>query len=240
VGRPEVKYDWAKFVWIGSPVKSESQMTMRVDTRYKSIEDMRNAKEPIRCGSTGTSGTDYMVSRLLEEIVPPLKIHSVLGYPGGPELDLAIERGEIVCRTFTIETYFAREPYITWKKKGFVFNPFQTGRKRDARLAEVPTLHEIMDRYKTAESGRRLATVILANGSLGRPIFTSPGTPPDRVKVLRDAFEKMLKDPVFLDDVKKKKFELDPISGEELEAIVKEVMTQPPETIDRLKKLLAP
>jgi tripartite-type tricarboxylate transporter receptor subunit TctC len=240
VGRPEVKYDWAKFVWIGSPVKSESQMTMRVDTRYKSIEDMRNAKEPIRCGSTGTSGTDYMVSRLLEEIVPPLKIHSVLGYPGGPELDLAIERGEIVCRTFTIETYFAREPYITWKKKGFVFNPFQTGRKRDARLAEVPTLHEIMDHYKTAESGRRLATVILANGSLGRPIFTSPGTPPDRVKVLRDAFEKMLKDPVFLDDVKKKKFELDPTSGEELEAIVKEVMTQPPETIDRLKKLLVP
>jgi tripartite-type tricarboxylate transporter receptor subunit TctC len=240
VGRPEVKYDWAKFVWIGSPVKSESQMTMRVDTRYKSIEDMRNAKEPIRCGSTGTSGTDYMVSRLLEEIVPPLKIHSVLGYPGGPELDLAIERGEIVCRTFTIETYFAREPYITWKKKGFVFNPFQTGRKRDARLAEVPTLHEIMDHYKTAESGRRLATVILANGSLGRPIFTSPGTPPDRVKVLRDAFEKMLKDPVSLDDVKKKKFELDPISGEELEAIVREVMTQPPETIDRLKKLLVP
>jgi tripartite-type tricarboxylate transporter receptor subunit TctC len=240
VGRPEVKYDWAKFVWIGSPVKSESQMTMRADTPYKSIEDMRNAKEPIRCGSTGTSGTDYMVSRLLEEVAPPLKIHSVLGYPGGPELDLAIERGEIVCRTFTIETFFAREPYITWKRKGFVFNPYQTGRKRDVRLADVPTLHEIMDRYKTPESGRRLATVILANGSLGRPIFTSPGTPPDRVKLLRDAFEKMLKDPAFLEEVSKKKFELDPISGEKLDAIVKEVMTQPPETIDRLKKLLAP
>jgi len=238
VGRPEVKYDWAKFVWIGSPVKSESQMTMRADTPYKSIDDMRNAKEPIRCGSTGTSGTDYMVSRLLEEILPPLKIHSVLGYPGGPELDLAIERGEILCRTFTVETFFAREPYISWKKKGFVFNPYQTGRKRDPRLADVPTLYELMDRYKTPENGRRLATVILANGTLGRPIFTSPGTPPDRVKVLREAFEKMLKDPAFLDDIKKKKFELDPISGAELDAIVKEVMTQPAEIIERLKKLL--
>lgn len=238
VGRSEVKYDWAKFVWIGSPVKSESQMTMRADTPYKSIDDMRNAKEPIRCGSTGTSGTDYMVSRLLEEIMPPLKIHSVLGYPGGPELDLAIERGEILCRTFTIETFFAREPYITWKKKGFVFNPYQTGRKRDPRLADVPTLYELMDRYKTPENGRRLATVILANGSLGRPIFTSPGTPPDRVKILREAFEKMVKDPVFIDDIKKKKFELDPISGAELETIVKDVMTQPPEIIERLKKLL--
>jgi tripartite-type tricarboxylate transporter receptor subunit TctC len=239
VGRPEVKYDWAKFVWIGSPVKSESQMTMRADTPYKTIEDMRNAKEPVKCGSTGTSGTDYMVSRLLEEIVPPLKIHSVLGYPGGPELDLAIERREILCRTFTIETFFAREPYISWKKKGFVVNPYQTGRKRDPRLADAPTLYEVMERYKTPESGRRLATVILANGTLGRPIFTSPGTPPDRVKALREAFDKMIKDPVFLDDIKKKRFELDPISGAELEVFVKEVMTQPPETIDRLKKLLA-
>src|SRR5262245_30298023 len=122
VGRPEVKYDWAKFAWIGSPVKSESQMALRADTAYKSIDDMRNSREPARCGTTGTSGTDFMLSRLLEETMPPLKIHSVLGYPGGPELDLAIERGEIQCRTFTIETFFAREPYITWKKKGFVRN----------------------------------------------------------------------------------------------------------------------
>jgi tripartite-type tricarboxylate transporter receptor subunit TctC len=238
VGRPEVKYDWAKFVWIGSPVKSESQMTMRADTPYKSFDDMRNAKEPIRCGSTGTSGTDYMVSRLLEEIMPPLKIQSVLGYPGGPELDLAIERGEIVCRTFTIETFFAREPYISWKRNGFVFNPYQTGRKRDPRLADVPTLYELMDRYKTPDSGRRLATVILANGTLGRPIFTSPGTPADRVAILREAYEKMLRDSAFLDDIKKKKFELDPISGAELDVLVKEVMSQPAPIIERLKKLL--
>jgi tripartite-type tricarboxylate transporter receptor subunit TctC len=239
VGRPEVKYDWAKFVWIGSPVKSESQMTMRADAPYKSIDDMRKAKAPPRCGTTGTSGTDYMLARLLEEIMPPLKIHSVLGYQGGPELDLAIERGEIQCRTFTIETFFAREPYLTWKKKGFVRNLYQTGRKRDPRLADVSTLHEVMDGYKIPEDDRRLANVILANGTLGRPIFTSPGTPPDRVKMLREAFEKMVKDPVFLEDAKKKNFELDPISGAELEVIVKEVMTQPPETIARLKKILA-
>ena len=60
----------------------------------------------------------------------------------------------------------------------------------------------------------------------------------ERVKILRQAFDKMLTDPAFLDDVKKKKFELDPTSGEELEVIVKEIMTQPPEIIARLKKLL--
>jgi len=61
-----------------------------------------------------------------------------------------------------------------------------------------------MDGYKIPKAGRRLATVILANGTLGRPIFTSPGTPPDRVKMLRQAFGKMVKDPAFLEDVKKK------------------------------------
>jgi hypothetical protein len=60
------------------------------------------------------------------------------------------------------------------------------------------------------------------------------------VKILRQGFEKMLNDPAFLDDVKKKKFELDPTTGDELEVIVREIMTQPPETIARLKKLLAP
>ena len=240
IGQKEVQYDWAKFVWIGSPVKGDSQMTMRADTPYKTMDDIRNAKEPARCGSTGTSSTTYILTRMLEEIMPPTKFQVVLGYPGGPEMDLAIERGEIMCRTFTIETFFSREPYLTWLQKGFVRNIFQTGRKREPRLADVPTLYEIMDRYKTPESGRRLATVLLATGALGRPILTSPGTPPDRVKILRQAYEKMVKDPGFLDDIKKKKFELDPTSGEELEGIVKEVMTQPPETIERIKKILGP
>ena len=240
IGQKEVQYDWAKFVWIGSPVKGDSQMTMRADTPYKSMDDIRNAKEPARCGSTGTSSTTYILTRMLEEIMPPTKFQVVLGYPGGPEMDLAIERGEIYCRTFTIETFFSREPYLTWLQKGFVRNIFQTGRKREPRLADVPTLYEIMDRYKTPESGRRLATVLLASGALGRPILTSPGTPPDRVKILRQAYEKMVKDPAFLDDVKKKKFELDPTSGEELEVIVKEIMTQPPETTEQIKKILGP
>ena len=238
IGRKEIQYDWAKFVWIGSPVKGEHQMLMRADAPYKSIDDIRNAKEPPKCGTPGTGGTDYITSRLLEEVFPPLKIQTVQGYPGGPEIDLAIERGEVQCRSFTIEAFFSREPYGTWRKKGFIRNLIQTGRARDPRLADVPTIHELMDRYKTSETGRRLATVILAGGALGRPIMGPPGIPPDRVKVLREAFSRTMKDPGFLDEIKKRNFELGPSSGEELEAIVKEAMGQPPEVIERLKKML--
>jgi tripartite-type tricarboxylate transporter receptor subunit TctC len=237
IGRKEVQYDWAKFVWIGSPVQGESQMYMRADTPYKTMDDVRKASEPPRCGGQGTSDSAYYLPKLFEETLGT-KFNLVTGYPGGPEIDLAVERGEIQCRAFTIEAFMSREPYHTWRKKGFVRNIIQTGRKRDAKLPQTPTIWELMDQYKTPEAGRRLANVVLAAGALGRPMLGTPGIPADRAKILRDAFNKTLKDPEFLADLEKRKFELDPTSGEQLEKIVKEAVGQPPETVARLKKLL--
>jgi len=237
VGRKEAQYDWAKFVWIGSPVQGESQMYMRADTPYKTIEDVRNAKEPPRCGAQGTSDSAYYLPKLFEETIGT-KFNLVQGYPGGPEIDLAVERGEIHCRAFTIEAFMSREPYHTWRKKGFVRNIIQTGKKRDAKLPETPTLWELMDRYKTPEPSRRLATLMLASGQLGRPMMGTPGIPADRIKILRDAFNTTMKDPEFLTDIDKRQFDLDPVPGEELEKIVKDVISQTPDVIARMKKLL--
>ena len=237
VGRKEAQYDWAKFVWIGSPVQGESQMYMRADTPYKTIEDVRNAKEPPRCGAQGTSDSAYYLPKLFEETIGT-KFNLVQGYPGGPEIDLAVERGEIHCRAFTIEAFMSREPYHTWRKKGFVRNIIQTGKKRDAKLPETPTLWELMDRYKTPDPSRRLATPMLASGQLGRPMMATPSVPADRVKILRDAFNATMKDSEFLTDIDKRQFDLDPVPGEELEKIVKDVMSQPPDIVERMKKLL--
>jgi tripartite-type tricarboxylate transporter receptor subunit TctC len=237
VGRKEAQFDWAKFVWIGSPVQGESQMYMRADTPYKTIEDVRNAKEPPRCGAQGTSDSAYYLPKLFEETIGT-KFNLVQGYPGGPEIDLAVERGEIHCRSFTIEAFMSREPYHTWRKKGFVRNIIQTGKKRDAKLPETPTLWELMDRYKTPDGSRRLATLMLASGMLGRPMMGTPGIPADRVKILRDAFNATVKDPEFLADIDKRQFDLDPVPGEDLEKIVKDVMSQPADIVARMKKLL--
>jgi tripartite-type tricarboxylate transporter receptor subunit TctC len=237
IGRKEVQYDWAKFVWIGSPVKGESQMYMRADTPYKTMDDVRKAAEPPRCGAQGTSDSAYYLPKLFEEVLGT-KFNLVTGYPGGPEIDLAVERGEIQCRAFTIEAFMSREPYHTWRKKGFVRNIIQTGRKRDAKLPETPTIWELMEQYKSPDVGRRLASVMLASGALGRPMLGTPGIPADRVKILREAFNKTMQDKEFLADLEKRKFDLEPTSGEELEKIVREAMSQPPETIARMKKVL--
>ena len=238
IGRKEAQFDWAKFVWIGSPVQGESQMYMRADTPYKTIEDVRSAKEPPRCGAQGTSDSAYYLPKLFEETIGA-KFNLVQGYPGGPEIDLAVERGEIHCRAFTIEAFMSREPYHTWRKKGFVRNIIQTGKKRDAKLPETPTLWELMDRYKTPEGSRRLATLMLASGQLGRPVMGTPGIPADRVKILRDAFLKTMSDPEVMAEAKKGRMDIDTTTGEELEALTREIFDSPPEVIERAKKMLS-
>jgi tripartite-type tricarboxylate transporter receptor subunit TctC len=237
IGRKEIQFDWAKFTWIGSPARGESQMYMRADTPYKTIEEVRIAKEPPKCGATGVTGPDSYLPKLLQEIFGA-KFTIVTGYPGGQDIDLAVERGEIHCRAFTIEAFFGREPYHTWRKKGFVRNLFQTGKKRDPRLGETPTVFELMDQYKINEAGRRLAAVLLAADSMGRPMFGPPSVPADRLKILREAFAKTMNDPQFQEEVKKRNYEFDPVSGEELEKMAKDVTSQPPEIIARLTSVL--
>jgi tripartite-type tricarboxylate transporter receptor subunit TctC len=237
IGRSEIQFDWAKFSWIGSPARGDSQMYMRADTPYKTIEDVRSAKEPPKCGATGVTGPDSYLPKLVQETVGA-KFTIVTGYPGGQDIDLAVERGEIHCRAFTIEAFFGREPYHTWRKKGFVRNLFQTSKKRDSRLPDTPTVFELMDQYKTPDDGRRLATVLLTAGDMGRPMLGPPGIPADRLKILRDAFVKTMKDEQFQAEVKKRNYEFDPVAGEALQALAKEVTSQPPEIIERLKKVL--
>jgi len=235
--RPEVKFDWTKFIWIGSTVSSNSLMYMRADTPYKTIDNVRTASTPPKCGATGVTSSAYYMPKLLEDAIGT-KFDVVSGYVAGQDIDLAVERGEVQCRAFTVNAYFAREPFITWRKKNFVNVLYQTGSRRDARLTDVPLFSELMDKYKTAENVRRLAKVVLASDEFGRPLVFPPGVPPDRVKIIRDAFNKTINDPTLLAEAERRRLDIDPATGEELDALAKEVMTAPPDIVERVKKLI--
>jgi tripartite-type tricarboxylate transporter receptor subunit TctC len=237
VGRKEVQYDVRKFNWIGSPERSDVLLYMRSDAPYKSLDDIRKATTPPKCGSTGTAGTDYILARLLEDTLG-LKIETVLGYPGGSEIDLAVEKGEVQCRGLTAAPFFGREPFITWRKKNFVNVLVFGGQKRDERIPDTPTIYEIFDKQKTPEESRRVADVILRGGDFGRPWVAPPGTPKERVKILRDAYAKAMADPALLEEAKKGKMEVEPVSGEELQKLAVQMIDQPPGVIARVKKIL--
>ena len=237
IKRPEVKFDWNKFGWIGSTVTSNYLMYMRSDTAYKTIEDVRKASTAPKCGATGVTSTGYYMPKLVEETTGA-KFDIVSGYVSGQDIDLAVERGELQCRAFTITAYFAREPFISWRKKSFAHVLFQTGQKRDKRIPDSPTIYEMMDKYKTSAAGRSLAKVVLASGEFGRPLVTPPGVPADRLEILREAFNKSVNDPAIKSDAEKRRLELDPATGEELESLAKEVMSASPDVVQRVQKLL--
>lgn len=238
-GRKEVQFDWAKFTWIGSPDHNGHVVFIRADSSYKTIEDLRDAKELPKCSATGVGSSSYDVPRLLEDTLG-LKLKVISGYPGGAEQDLAIERNEVQCRAITTDTFFGREPFLRWYKSGFVRILIQTSRQRDPRVPDVPTLYEAMDQFKTPATKRRFATAYLGVGAIGiRPLVATPGIPAERVKILRDAYSQTLLDAEFLAEAKKRGWDIKPVSGEELQGIAKEVIDQPPDVVAWLKKLLA-
>ena len=237
MGRKEVQFDWSRFGWIGSPVRNFEVLTMRADTPYRSIEDIQKASQPPRCGTTGTGATGHYFPKFIDESLGA-NIQIVLGYPGNRDVEVAIERGEVHCYAITKEA-FLRDPGRSWLKKGFVRALVQGGQKRDPLFPDTPTIYELMDKHKTPEELKRFASVLLSPGAIGRPLMTPPNLPAERLKTLRDGYAKMIADPDFLADAKKREWDVEYISGEDLEAMAKKAVNQSPETIARLKKILA-
>ena len=182
-GQKEVKFDMTKFIWIGSLENDDMMIFARADAPFKSIDEIVKAKEQPKCGSTGVGSSDYVMSKILEETIGA-KVTHVTGYPGSSEIAIALERGEVACMGLTIATYFGREPFLTWYKNKFVRFLAQSGRKRQQRIEEAPTIYELMDEHKTSASKRRVAEAMLQGGEWARPFMVAPATPADRVKLL--------------------------------------------------------
>jgi tripartite-type tricarboxylate transporter receptor subunit TctC len=234
-GRNEVQHDWLKLSYVGSPERTARIFYIRA-AGYKSIEDIRKAAEPPKCGATGAGTASYYWPKLLADTFG-FKLSIVPGYQGASDVNLAIEKGEMHCWGGTVQAYFGSEPGRSWAKTGFVRVLVQGGQKRDARLADVPTVWELMEKHKTSEVTKGLAKVLLAPDDLGRPLFGPPGIPTDRIKVLREGFIRMMNDPDVLAEARKKGLEPNPISGDEVEDLVKE-RVQPAEVIQRMKTFL--
>jgi tripartite-type tricarboxylate transporter receptor subunit TctC len=236
--RKEVQFDWAKFSWIGSPERTVRIIYSRSDAPFKNLDDIRNAPQQPRCGATALGTVGHYFPRLIEEVAG-VKFNIVTGYPGAAEIDLAIQKGEVQCRAGTLEGYFGNEPTRGWSKNGFTRVLVHGSPRRDPRLPDVPTVNEILDQRKAPEVTRRLAAVLMAPDAIGRPLIAPPGVPADRLAMLREAMMKALNDPEFKAEAQKRNWEVEPVSGQELESIAKKVVVQPPDVVERMKKILA-
>src|SRR5215468_12163882 len=112
-GAEEVKFDLRKFNWIGTMEKTEVMFFVRADTPYKSFDDVLKSSEPLRCGATGSTDGTYLLAKIFEATLRA-RFNLVVGYQSGNAIDLAMEKGRLICRG-----HFSREPFLTWHTKGF-------------------------------------------------------------------------------------------------------------------------
>ncbi len=143
------------------------------------------------------------------------------------------------CRAGSLEGYFGSEPTRGWYKSGFTRVLVHGSPKRDPRLPDVPTVNEILEMRKAPDVTRRLAVVLMAPDSIGRPLIAPPAMPADRLAVLREALLKALNDPEFKAEAQKRNWDVEPVTGQELDAIAKRVVVQPRDVVERMKKVLA-
>ncbi len=237
VGRPEVKTDFRKLSWIGSFNKAPMMVACRSDTEYKSIEAIRAAKTPPRFGQSGTGSISFVFANLMERILN-FKVRNVTGFQSGRDTDLGLERGEVDCRA-TSDVTVIRAPWNRWVKENYVTFVVQQGPEKSSLLPPVPTVAELA--RPEAKPFIDLMNVMLAYTEFDRPFAAPPGMPKERLQILRESFERMLKDAEFAAEAKKL-LDWDGatyLSGEQLQKKMIVTITQPPEVIKRVKEILA-
>jgi tripartite-type tricarboxylate transporter receptor subunit TctC len=215
------RFDASKFSWIGSANNEVSVCVALASSGVTKFDDLFTKQLTI--GSTGAADDTYQFPALINAVLGT-KFKIVTGYPGGNDVSLALERGEVQGRCgwswSSIKT-----TRVNWVRDKRIVVLVQMALSKHPDLPDVPL---VMDLAKTDEH-RQIFKMIFARQTMGRPYVAPPGVPADRLAALRQAFMDTMTDKEFLSEAEQNKFEINPVSGEQLQALVKEIYQTPPE-----------
>lgn len=227
-GNKSVRYDPRDFEWVGS---MGTQRQICVTWHTSPITSIQQARErEIVVASTGATGNSATMPKQLNQLIGT-KFRVVSGY-STTESRLSLERGETegICGLSYSTLKAAQPEWISNKRINVLV---QTGFKPQEGLEKVPLLRDLV----TDANDRKVLDTLSFPEELGRPFLMPPGTPKNLVQIMRRAFDATLKDPAFLSDAEKARLDLDPVTGEEAEAMIKEAYATPKELIDRAAEL---
>ncbi|MFN3890934.1 MAG: Bug family tripartite tricarboxylate transporter substrate binding protein [Beijerinckiaceae bacterium] len=235
-GDPNVRFDPLKLTWIGSlSAYATDSYILAINASHplKRIEDLRGPSAPLlRIGSNRAGSTNLTIALVVQHALG-LKHEIVRGYPGAADINLAQQRGEVDGQYADL-SFFQTNMRDIWEKGGL--RPLvQTGRsKRLASLPDVPLARELTQ----DPAMRALLEFAEMPFEMALPVAAPAQVPKDRADALKKAFNEMGKDPGFLADAKKMNFLVDPISGDEVLAIIRRAAQTPRPVIDLYKKLI--
>ncbi len=218
LGGQGVRFDSLKFNWLGSLGPDNSAVLVWRKTGITKFDELRTRETVL--GGTG-AGSGIVIFPLIMNRMMGTRFKIVTGYRSSEEINIAMERGEVEARTLGLTSIFSVGS--DWLKDGKITILAQIGAKRDARVPDVPLLTELA----TSEEQRQVLRLIASPTALGRPYVAPPGVEPERLAILRFAFEAVLKDKAFLDEAAKRNIDVDPLSAVEVSQIVHDTINAP-------------
>ncbi|HXV82401.1 MAG TPA: tripartite tricarboxylate transporter substrate-binding protein [Candidatus Binatia bacterium] len=232
LGNPAIEFDGRKFEYIGVPAQDHFMIGLSKATGITSFENWMASKKSVKLGGVAPGGATDDVPKVLEATLG-LPIQVVTGYKGTGPIRLAFDSGEVdgVCNAW--ESFKS-----TWRKQldsGDVVIVLQGTVKAHPELPNIPVAYDLA---KGEEAKKLIQVVTRVHGPSTRPYLLPPGTPEQRVQVLRKAYMDTMKDPEFLADAKKAKLDINPDDGAGLERNVKEIFALEASLVTKLKEIL--
>ena len=227
-GLDVIRFDLGKFQWIGSISPTVETMTVTKAAGISTIEEARSKE--IIVGATGKGAITYSFPAMLNEFLGT-RFKIVPGYPGGNQTNLAMERGEVQARNNTWSSWKVTKP--DWIKNGDIKILAYAG----PAPKDLPGVPNVVDLVKSADD-KRTVELIVSGTMLGRPLAFAGDVPADRVAAIRAAFVQTMKDPEFLGEADKLKIEVDPVSGEDMQKVVANVLATPKNLAARARTII--
>jgi tripartite-type tricarboxylate transporter receptor subunit TctC len=223
------KFDPRKFSWIGSMNREISTCAFWTN-KITTLDDLR-AKEAV-LGSTGPSSGSTIDAKTLERIFG-FRLKLVTGYPGLTEVRLAAERGEVDGHCGLLVSAIKTDVWEDFQR-GKIKVPLQMAVEKHPELANIPNVFDLV----TSEADRNLLKLVFGPWSFGRPLLAPPGTPEDRLKALRAAFEATMRDPKFQEEAKRINLEVQPVSADRIDRLVADLYNTPQPVIEQARQVL--
>jgi tripartite-type tricarboxylate transporter receptor subunit TctC len=231
---PGVQYDAARFNWIGNPIVDNLVSITSRQSGLTSLADVKN-KGGLICGSSG-AGPTVMFPNAISKLLPT-DVRVVAGYPGVSAITLAMQRGELNCNGG--QAWSSMKATMGQLMRDGQLNVLvQWGASADPDISavagrDVPLITD----YARSDKDRSALRLLASTSALSRPLVAPPGVPADRIEILRTAFDQTMKDPGFLEDAKKAGMDIKPISGAEIQSLVKAIVQSAPEDVELALKL---
>ena len=226
---PGARFDATKLSWLGSPTREHNACIANSTAKVKTADDLRSHE--LVLGDTGPGTGTRSYPKVLNDLLG-YRFKLVSGFRSSVDVFLAMERGEVDGICESLDSIMQRKP--EWIPNKVVNVLLQAGSQSRPELKDVPN---VLTLARNAEE-KQVLEFLYAGQDIGRPFVAPPDLPPERLKMLRDAFNATMKDPEFVSDVKRSKLDLEPEDGEHIAALIAKIYATPKPIVERVSNLI--